>query len=204
MNSCGIGLVTNALVTNEDKGEPGVPYHAILRGILESETMTDAVLAVTRHRRASSANYLVAHRDGEAINMEAAPGDYARVYWAIPQDGVYSHSNHFFCPGFELKDVELWNGPGSLFRQHRALKFLKERRGNCDVATLQKALTDHFNHPYSVCAHRDPRLPKIEDYASILSIVMDLTTATIWLADGNPCETPYVRLDGTVLNGAAS
>jgi isopenicillin-N N-acyltransferase-like protein len=199
MNSCGIGLVTNALVTNKDKGKPGVPYHAILRAILESETMTDAVLAVTHHRRASSANYLVAHRDGVAINLEAAPGDYSRVYWEIPKEGLYCHANHFTCQGFDLKDVELWNGPGSLFRQHRALEILNRSCGSCDVSAVQTALTDHFNYPYSVCAHRDPGLPEIEDYASILSIIVDLTDATIWLADGNPCETAYVQLDTQLL-----
>jgi isopenicillin-N N-acyltransferase-like protein len=199
MNSCGIGLVTNALVTNKDKGKPGVPYHAILRAILESETMTDAVLAVTHHRRASSANYLVAHRDGVAINLEAAPGDYSRVYWEIPRDALFCHTNHFFCTGFDLKDVELWNGPGSLFRQHRALEILAGWGGTCDISGVQAALTDHFNFPYSVCAHRDPRLPEVEDYASILSIIMDLTDATIWLADGNPCEKTYAKLDTPLL-----
>jgi isopenicillin-N N-acyltransferase-like protein len=195
MNSAGIGLVTNALVSDQDQGVPGIPYHAVLRAILESERLSQALLAVTYHRRASSANYLIAHRDGEAINVEAAPGDYARVYTAFPAGGTYSHTNHFICPGFDLKDVGLWEGPGSLFRQHRAEKFLAGRRGGCDVAALQEILADHFNYPNAVCAHPDPDLARVEQYATVFSIVMDLDSATIWLADGNPCRTPYRRLD---------
>jgi isopenicillin-N N-acyltransferase-like protein len=195
MNSVGIGLVTNALVTDQDKGEPGVPYHAVLRAILESETMSHALSAITVHPRASSANYLIAHRDGEAINVEAAPGDYSRVFTAFPQEGVYSHSNHFICPGFDLKDVELWNGPGSLFRQHRLQKYLQRQRGMCDAETLQEALADHFNAPYGICSHEDPHAPPVEDYVTILSIIMDLDTATVWLTDGKPCQAQYCRVE---------
>jgi isopenicillin-N N-acyltransferase-like protein len=194
MNGAGIGLVTNALVSDQDRGEPGVPYHAVLRAILESETMSDALLAVTYYTRASSANYLIAHRDGEAINVEAAPGDYARVYTAFPQDGVYSHSNHFVCPGFDLKDVGLWEGPGSLLRLQRLGKFLQRHHGAIDVGTVKEGLADHFNSPFGICSHEDPRAARVEDYVSVLSIIMDLDTATLWLADGNPCRTAYHEL----------
>ncbi len=194
LNSVGIGLVTNALVTDQDKGKPGVPYHAILRGILEAETMADALSAITYHPRASSANYLIAHREGEAINVEAAPGDYSRVFMAFPEDGVYGHANHFVCPGFDLKDVEIWNGPGSLFRHRRMNRFLAQHRGDCDVTALKEMLADHFDLPNSICSHHDPRFPQVEQYATIVSIIMDLNTAVLWLADGNPCQTQYQQL----------
>jgi isopenicillin-N N-acyltransferase-like protein len=199
MNAAGIGLVTNALVTDQDRGDPGVPYHAVLRAILEAETMSDAMLAITRYPRASSANYLIAHRDGEAINVEAAPGDYSRVFTEFPGDGTYVHTNHFVCPGFNLKDVELWDGPGSLFRHHRILKSLNQQRGACTMATLQEMLADHFNFPTAVCAHLDPRLPRVEQYASIFSLIMDLNSGTMWLADGNPCQTAFHQLDTGLL-----
>jgi isopenicillin-N N-acyltransferase-like protein len=191
MNSAGIGLVTNKLVTDEDNGKPGVPYHAVLRAILESETMADAVRAVTRFRRASSANYLIVHRDGEAINVEAAPGDYAYVYMTFPEDGVYAHTNHFTHPRFDLKDAGLWEGAGSLFRLRRAEKLLRERRGSLDVTALKQVLTDHFDRPSSVCAHPDTRLPRVEQSCTVLSIMMDLSAGGMWIADGNPCEAEY-------------
>src|SRR5438445_7038283 len=60
MNSSGIGLATNALATDLDRGEPGVPYHVVLRGILDAENMSDALAVAQRGFRSSSANYLVA------------------------------------------------------------------------------------------------------------------------------------------------
>src|SRR6266446_10660130 len=35
LNAAGLGLVTNALVTDADVGEPGLPYHVLLRAILD-------------------------------------------------------------------------------------------------------------------------------------------------------------------------
>ena len=43
MNAAGLGLVTNALVTDADVGEPGLPYHVLLRAVLDCTTITDAL-----------------------------------------------------------------------------------------------------------------------------------------------------------------
>jgi isopenicillin-N N-acyltransferase-like protein len=193
MNAAGIGLVTNALTSNLDRGDSSVPYHLVLRAILESETMSEALAAITYNRRASSANYLIAHRDGEAINVEAAPGGYAHVFFDFPEQGIYAHTNHFVCPGWNLKvdDVGLWRGGGSLFRRERMRKGLRRQRGDIDLAAAKGLLTDHFNFPHAICAHEDPKWPAPEQYVSVFSLIMDLDTATLWLAEGSPCEAPY-------------
>src|SRR5262252_9991405 len=66
MNSSGLGLVTNALVTADDSGQPGLPYHVLLRTILDCETVSDALTALQSGFRSSSANYLLAQRGGAA------------------------------------------------------------------------------------------------------------------------------------------
>ncbi|MGD2148924.1 MAG: C45 family autoproteolytic acyltransferase/hydrolase, partial [Anaerolineae bacterium] len=195
LNSAGIGLVTNALVSDADRGEPAVPYHVILRAILESERASQALNAITRHRRASSANYLIAHRDGEAINVEAAPGDYSRVFIDFPDAGLFSHTNHFTNLRFDLRDVGIWDGPDSLLRLRRVQRLLDGRRGRIDVAVLREVLSDHFSHPESVCAHPDPRCPDVEQYATQFSIVMDLDAVAIWLGQGNPCQSELIPFD---------
>src|SRR5258708_1704079 len=63
MNSSGLGLVTNALVTSDDMGEPRLPYHLLLPAILDCEDFSDAITALQAGFRSSSANYLLAHRD---------------------------------------------------------------------------------------------------------------------------------------------
>jgi len=195
-NSAGIGLVTNALVTDQDCGDPGVPYHVILRGILDAETMSDALSAITRQPRASAANYLIAHRDGEAVNIEAAPGDYSRVFLEFPGDeGTFAHTNHFTNAGFNLKDVAFWDGPSSFFRLHRLQQQLNGRQEGIGVEQIRGFFGDHFNYPGSICRHPDPRVESIERYGTVASIIMDLSDQKMWLADGNPCENGYQSID---------
>ena len=43
MNAAGLGPVTNALVTADDLGEPGLPYHVMLRAIMDCEGVSDAI-----------------------------------------------------------------------------------------------------------------------------------------------------------------
>ena len=119
LNSSGIGLCANALVCGWDTGEPGVPFHMLLRAILDSETVSDAVSALARGWRASSANYVIADEDGLAIDIEAAPGDYTRLYVGHPEHRLILHANHFGSPRFDGHDVALYAMPDSPFRLQR-------------------------------------------------------------------------------------
>jgi isopenicillin-N N-acyltransferase-like protein len=193
MNANGIGLVTNALATDADVGEPGVPYHVFLRAILDSETVTGALTLLQQSSRSSSANYLVAHRDGSGLDVEVAPGDFSRLFVLIPEDGLLLHTNHFVSPRFDGRDVSLWTSPDSPIRYSRLISGL--RIGSPTVESLQTLLSDHANHPYGVCSHPDPRVKAVEQGATIASVIMDLEGQTMWLADGPPCSTAYRQLD---------
>jgi len=195
LNSSGIGLVTNALVTDGDRGEPGVPYHVVLRAILDCETISDALAAIQRRPRSSSANYLVAHEDGIAVDVEAAPGDFSRLFLLFPHSGVLLHTNHFLSPAFDAKDVTLWLMPDSPFRLERLRDVVAAAAPDLSIETFRHALADHANYPAGVCCHPDTRFDYHEQGATVASVLMDLSVRRLWLADGNPCSTPYRELD---------
>ena len=194
MNANGIGMTTNSLYSNLDiDASVGVPHHIILRTILESESYSDAIQAINGHIRASSANFTVAHRDGEFFNIEAAPGDFTKAIIHFPEEDYYAHTNHFITKDTDFIDMGIWHGPGSLVRNQRINRFLRTHQGKFSVSDLQNALADHFNFPNSVCGHPDPRDPVQEHYKTVASIIMDLKEATIWLAAGNPCDKKYEK-----------
>jgi isopenicillin-N N-acyltransferase like protein len=197
MNAAGLGLVTNALVTDADVGEPGLPYHVLLRAVLDCATVTDALGVLQAGPRASSANYLVAHASGTALDIEAAPGDFTRLYPLFPEHGVLRHTNHFLAPGTGLArdnaptDLALWAMPSSAIRLQRLMAAGTARTLD-DFGAL---LADHADYPHSICAHPDPAAHPCEQTATIASVLMDLTAKHIWLAAGHPCQTPYEQLD---------
>ena len=195
MNSSGIGLCANALVSDADLGVPGVPFHVLLRGILDAENLSDALAVLQRGFRSSSANYLVGHRDGIAVDVEGAPGDFSRLFLLFPDAGVLTHTNHFLSPRFDGKDVSVWVMPDSPLRLERIRSHVAAARGGLSVETFQSALADHANYPSGVCCHPDTRDDVLDQGATVASILMDLDARRMWLADGQPCSHPYRVLE---------
>ena len=196
LNAAGIGLATNALVCDADRGEPGVPYHVLLRSILESGTPSDAYAALGRGRRASSANYVIAHEDGVALDIEAAPGDVDGLYVQHPGDDLLLHANHFRDPRFRGRDLAVAVMADSPFRLARVEQLSRGGEQPLDVGFWTRALGDHAMFPHGVCCHPDPRAGAPSDrFATTAAAIVDPRNRTLWLASGNPCEAPFERLD---------
>lgn len=195
MNSSGIGLTTNALVTDRDEGAPGIPYHLVLRGMLDAENLSDAYSVAQRGFRSSSANYLVASEDGVAVDIEAAPGDFSRLFLDFPSQGVLLHTNHFVSPAFDARDISLWVMPDSPFRLVRLRSAVEARASKLGIEDFQAILSDHANHPSGICCHPDPRMDPLDRGATVASVLMDLDARRMWVADGHPCTSPYRELD---------
>ncbi|HEU5418739.1 MAG TPA: C45 family peptidase [Streptosporangiaceae bacterium] len=199
MNSSGLGLVTNALVTADDVGEPGLPYHVLLRAILDAENTSDALITLQAGVRSSSANYLIAHQDGVVVEVEGSPGDFSRLYFLYPDAcpdgaGAVLHTNHFLSERFARTDVSAWAMPDSPVRLQR-LRAGVAAAPDCSLATFRALLSDHANYPSGICCHPDLRLAPADQGMTATSVLMDLTAGRLWLTDGNPCTAPYRELD---------
>lgn len=193
MNAAGLGLATNALATDADKGEPGVPFHILLRAILDCETVSESLATLQRGLRSSSANYLVAHEDGSALDVEAAPGDYSRLFLVDPS-GPYLHTNHFLSSRFDGRDVSLWAMPDSPVRLGR-VKAASRGPTPLDGQRMMALMADHAGYPDSVCCHPNQHHAPTEQGATIASVVMEPASRTMWLADGQPCTRAFRCLD---------
>ncbi len=189
MSSAGIGLCGNFLHSDMDHRQRGVPIPLIRRAILMSPSLPAAVGEVLRAPRAFSSNHLLAHRDGEAVDLEASPPE---VFPLFAEGGLLVHSNHFKAAAGRVKDTGLPRYPDSLFRDRRVLKRLWEGRRPLGVRDLQEALRDHFGLPDSVCRHRAPR-PDGTEIETVASVVMDLTEGELWLCPGPVCQNEYRR-----------
>jgi isopenicillin-N N-acyltransferase-like protein len=195
MNGAGLGLVTNALVTDADLGAPGLPYHVLLRAVLDCGTVTDALMVLQAGERSSSANYLIAHSSGAALDVEAAPGDFTRLYPLYPDHGLLAHTNHFLSPRLHPVDLSLWAMPGSAVRLQR-LRAFGAGGQHRTLDDFRGLLADHADYPYSVCAHPEPGAHPCDQSATIASVLMDLTAGRMWVAAGHPCQARYTDVGG--------
>lgn len=193
MNSAGLGICLNALVSSRDRFEVTTPFLIVGRAILNADSFSRAVRAVLNAKVTVSFNFLIAHRDGEAIDLEVSPLD---VGFLHPDGGILTHSNHFMALTNRPDMIDLFKttAPDTLFRAHRARELIGVERGKIDVGSFQRVFRDHFSYPNSICRHVDTREEEPRHLATLSSVVMDLTARAFYLTEGAPCQNEYYKI----------
>jgi isopenicillin-N N-acyltransferase-like protein len=203
VNSDGLAVITNALGCTEDQGAAAVPYHVVLRALLDCGTTQEAQTLLAQVTRASSANYLLADRTGSMVDVEARPGGAPMLHQLDRDDrSVLLHTNHFVSPDFDAVDYTDLVATTSQFRLRRLTETVAEA-DRSDLAMFAAALSDHANEPDSVCRHPEAALPAPEQSMTVTSALIDLTGGRFSLSEGPPCERGYEALDISVLNSSA-
>jgi isopenicillin-N N-acyltransferase like protein len=200
MNSNGIGLAINGLVSNKDDWERlRKPFHVRCWEILQSNTLSKAVSRVTRGERSCSANFLIGQQSslgiGKLVDVESAP---KTTITLSPENGVLSHTNHFTKPEKlgvkQVLDDERWSTMHRYERINELLQQMRNGDGKLNMTRAEEMMRDHDGKPESVCRHPNFRLPEDERYRSVVSVVMDLYTSQLRATMGSPCENQYQTL----------
>lgn len=185
-NSAGIGVCLNALGTI---GNPqGLPLHIILRGILNSSKLSDALQRINCMQNACAANYLIASACGEAMDVEKAPTDFDVLY---PQDGIIVHTNHFVSAKIKVEDLSRLLVPDTFLRYGRADKLIRCKHGSITPDYIKEIFSDHADYPDSICRHKDPLDPINMQMCTVFSVIMNLTDRKMQLVIGNPCSGEF-------------
>lgn len=195
VNSAGLAVMTNALACTEDQADAAVPYHAMLRALLECGTTDEALTRLEKAPRASSANYLLADSSGSIVDVEARPGGPRSLHRLEPDGrGILVHTNHFTSADFDAVDYADLVDTTSHLRLQR-LDDTVAAVDSSDVGAFTTALSDHTNAPDSVCRHPDRSLPMAEQSETVASVLVDLTDRRVRLSEGPPCHHGYEDLD---------
>jgi isopenicillin-N N-acyltransferase-like protein len=224
LNSAGVGVCVNMLGCDRDGlppasnasdasnapvgssapvgSAPGVPYHVLLRSVLEADSLAWALRTACRTPRNASINLLIgqagdpAYGDpvtgGELIDLEIVPGD---VGWMHPVDGMITHANHLET-GLDVYDtLKDWGG-SSPFRSARARRLLAgaAAAGTVTEKDLAAVFRDHASFPHAICRHVDEREAPLDRSESVYSILLDLDARRFALAAGPPCRHEYAWL----------
>jgi isopenicillin-N N-acyltransferase-like protein len=186
LNSAGLGVCLNFL-EHSDRGQ-GVPVHVILRQMLGCEALGDAIRAALGVPRGGAANILMAHGEGEILDLELTATDADHVYGDA---GWLVHANHFESDRLRAGDTSLPISRSTLARGARARRLLAGARDDISADTFRNILTDHAYAPYAICRHADPIEPSLQQTATRASVIMDLQARSMCLAVGQPCQQPY-------------
>jgi isopenicillin-N N-acyltransferase like protein len=195
LNSAGLGVCLNMLGSDRDGPRDGVvPYHVLLRAVLEADHLGGALRVAARTPRGASLNLLLGQagngrHGGEVIDVEVVPGD---IGWMHPVDGFVTHANHIETR-LPVRDRQRDFGGSSLFRGARARRLLgamaAERKVHED--DLKAVFRDHGGYPSGICRHVDERDEPLERAETVYSVLLDLDKRRFGLAEGPPCGNKY-------------
>ena len=193
INSAGVSVNMN-LLRNHESMEPkgGVPTHVILRKVLMSETLEEAIFAIASAEKRSPKNYLITSINEGIIDAETTMSDIDIQY---PVDGIFTHANHFQAERFKSNDLAPTLVPDSYIRSQRMRNLMEAQRGNLSADLMKQFFQDHSNYPNAICRHQNPKglLPIARTFKTLISIISCPEDQKIWVAAGNPCETEYIE-----------
>ena len=182
LNDAGIGLCMNPLPA---PSRPlGVPHYFTVREMYEKTSLDDAIQAVRRAARAIPANIILATPQGPA-DLEVTVGD----VHVLRDDELVVHTNHCLHPDLVPINQDFPDLIESTPRKARIEKLLGSEQ-SLSVEQLQAALSDHDNHPYSICRHQNDD-PETGFWVSVFSVVVEADQGRMHISRGNPCATPY-------------
>jgi isopenicillin-N N-acyltransferase-like protein len=182
MNRCGLGVCLN-FMTIENYQAYGVPLHMLLRTILDSESLNQALSLIKSHLTGKIGNILISDRNGEIVDIELA-GD---EFFSIPVEDLFAHTNHFLTK----VDYDLLLFPHTVGRYNRT-KELLSMLDNPSIESMKDILKDHGNEKYPICRKRFSH-PWLTDDTSITvtTIIMDLKNLQFHITRGNPFDNPF-------------
>jgi isopenicillin-N N-acyltransferase-like protein len=188
MNSAGLGVCLNFL-SHADRGA-GVPVHVILRQMLGSAHLGEAIREAYRVPRGGAANILLAHAEGEIIDLELTAANEDYVYG---DSGWLVHANHYESPRLRGGDTGVTTSMSTQARAARARRLVSAAavRGDVSLDTLRAIFGDHAYGAYAICRHAVADEPPLQRSATLASVMMDLGTREMHLASGQPCQHDY-------------
>jgi len=189
LNSAGLGVGLNFL-SHAHRGQ-GVPVHVILRQMLGCAHLGEAVRQAYAVPRGTAANVLLAHAEGDVLDLELTAADVDFLY---ADDGWLVHTNHFESPRLRAGDTGLLTSMSSLPRAARARRLLAAARGQISLHTFQTILADHAYGAYAICRHESGDEAELQRTATRASVILDLAEGTMHVAAGQPCQQPYRTL----------
>jgi hypothetical protein len=177
-NDAGLSVTGNEVSPNDER--VGIPRLLQVRDVLTRRTLDEAVEATLHPARSSAYNWVLAHRDGTAANVEASAT--GAVVQRPGADGFLTHTNHYThgdMAGFERPG----DYTGSCARLDRARELGAGARFT--VEGMRDLLADHENGGNAICRHGDE--PKAT--ATVFWCVADVTAGEITYGRGNPCDS---------------
>ena len=188
-NSNQIGVCLNFLESGQECN--GVPIHIILRSILESKSMNDALRKMELYKSGKSANVLIGDANGDYIDIEFAGEN---VYYPDGDSNIFIHTNHYLGTNIINHKDEKSALSFSRFKRANEIKLNIQKE---TVESMKSILLDQTSQDYPICSSYVPD-PDLGNSGTICTIIMDLKKLELHITRGNPLNHKFEIFKGLV------
>jgi isopenicillin-N N-acyltransferase-like protein len=187
LNEAGLAVNINYL-SPRDVGQ-GRLHSVVVRQVLASPQLADALTPVVVPPRAGGAHFLIGDRDGNVLSIETTG---KRFVVAYPEGNAIGHTNHYLSS--ELKEIEYIRAGsigGSLARYTALRRFLREQGNELTMASLMELTRNHTAYPRSICAHGASFESPGSRNRTVAAMVQIPADGVMHITNGCACEGSY-------------
>jgi isopenicillin-N N-acyltransferase-like protein len=184
-SSAGFGLCITATFAKEH--EFTLPVSGYLSRVMRQKNIDEAFDLLKQVAR-GVACYHLADGSGKMYGIESTYNDFEVLQ---PQRDVFLHSNNYVTERFMARDTAPGIQPDSFDRLKTIDELIAREYGCITPATAMAVLADHRHRPNSICRHINEAVPISSK--TLASFVMVPEDGAIYIAQGNPCESGFVR-----------
>ena len=184
LNEAGFAMCLNTLPA--PSREIGVPFYVALRAAYAATSLAPLLEEIHGAYRVIPANILLATPSGP-VDMEITIDD---VHIIQDQSGIVVHTNHCLHPQLTHIADTFGDLIQSRHRKQRIEALLQNADRPITTRTVQGLLSDHENHPFSICRHPNAD-PATGYWQSVFSVIMEPESARMHVCRGNPCANVY-------------
>lgn len=186
VNSAGLGLHFNILSHVSDSAVGGVPVHAIARRILEEARSIEDARGIAAGAMVSASTVLTVFTSdaagSRAASLELSPAGLGVI--EPGPDGWLLHTNHFLDPALLAGDTM----PADSTTAERYAHLDAVRAGLADQEPAARALAvcGGRGADAAVCMTPDPALPRLDQWATLLTVGVDIPGFALDVFAGRP------------------
>lgn len=187
-NDKGLGVCLNYLPGCNNR--VGVPITFLLRSVLDSNSMEEALGKIEKAETCSFGNILIGDKFGEHTNIELCGTRKVAISFA---EGIPVHTNHYlgkrdtdFTPHNDTQEKLLKTN--SLARIERAYEISKNFR-DMNINDAKRLLTDRAGGENAICSEFRPLMGS--EMGTVCSLIMDLPNLEMHITKGSPLHNEY-------------
>lgn len=182
-NEAGMGLCLNTLPAPSRK--LGVPHYCIVRRLLETRSLAEAIETVSRAERAIPANIMLSTPEGPA-DLEAT----LEGVHVLRDATQVLHTNHCLHPELAAVNRQFPELIQSRPRLARMEALLRGVGSNPTLEDIADVLRDHDGYPASICRHANAD-PRHGFWQTVFSVIIQPESQQMHATRGTPCDRPY-------------